>query len=90
MSETRAKSIPSGSIAFPPVTSLAFRTFEDCIAFTDEISESKAYLVSYTKHYAVVCPSDELLEAQSIAWVAILLYPVSTDACLGVCILCTC
>ena len=70
------------SFAFPPVTSLAFRTFEECTTFTDEVGGSQAFLVSFPKHYALACPSDELTDAQSIAWVAIFLYPV------GVVVLC--
>ena len=70
------------SFAFPPVTSLAFRTFEECTSFTDEVGGSQAFLVSFPKHYALACPSDELTDAQSIAWVAIFLYPV------GVVVLC--
>ena len=62
--------------AFPPVTALAFRMFEPCQQFEDETGATQAYLVSYRKHYAVACPSAELSNAQSIAWVAILLYPV--------------
>jgi len=62
--------------AFPPVTSLAFRLFEECTTFSDELGESQAFLISSRKHYAVACPSDELADAQSLAWVAILLYPV--------------
>ena len=62
--------------AFPPVTALAFRMFEPCTTFSDEVGEAQHFLVSYRKHYAVPCPSDELSDAQSIAWVAILLYPV--------------
>ncbi|MFL2885600.1 MAG: hypothetical protein ACJZ48_01490 [Candidatus Pelagibacterales bacterium] len=62
--------------AFPPVTALAFRMFEPCTTFSDEVGEAQKWLVSYRKHYAVACPSDELSDAQSIAWVAILLYPV--------------
>ena len=62
--------------AFPPVTALAFRLFEDCTTFTDELGESQAFLISDRKHYAVPCPSDELKGAQSTAWLAIFLYPV--------------
>ena len=68
--------------AFPQVTALAFRMFEPCTIFTDEMGETQRFLVSYRKHYAVMCPSSELTAAQSIAWVAILLYPV------GVIVLC--
>ena len=64
--------------AFPPVTSLAFRLFEDCTTFSDELGQSQAFLVSSHKHYALECPSDELSDAQSLAWVAILIYPVGT------------
>ena len=49
---------------------------------TDEICGSQAFLVSFPKHYALACPSDELTDAQSIAWMAIFLYPV------GVVVLC--
>ena len=62
--------------AFPPVTALAFRMFEPCTTFSDEVGQSQRWLVSSRKHYAVVCPSPELAQAQSVAWVAILLYPV--------------
>ena len=62
--------------AFPQVTALAFRLFEDCTTFTDELGESRAFLISDRKHYAVPCPSDELKGAQSTAWAAIFLYPV--------------
>ena len=62
--------------AFPPVTALTFRLFEDCTTFTDELGESQAFLISDRKHYAVPCPSDELKGAQSTAWLAIFLYPV--------------
>jgi hypothetical protein len=62
--------------AFPPVTSLAFRIIEDCTTFTDEVGDSQRFLVSYRKHYAVACPSDELSAARSLAWGAIMLYPV--------------
>ena len=62
--------------AFPPVTALAFRLFEDCTTFTDELGESQAFLISDRKHFAVPCPSDELKGAQSTAWLAIFLYPV--------------
>ena len=68
--------------AFPQVTALAFRMFEPCTTFTDEMGETQRFLVSYRKHYAVTCPSSELTAAQSIAWVAIILYPV------GVIVLC--
>ena len=68
--------------AFPQVTALAFRMFEPCTTFTDEMGETQRFLVSYRKHYAVTCPSSELTAAQSIAWVAIVLYPV------GVIVLC--
>ena len=68
--------------AFPPVTSLAFRTFEACTTFSDEMGEGQSYLVSSRKNFAVACPSDELKHAQSLAWVAIILYPV------GVVVLC--
>ena len=68
--------------AFPQVTSLAFRMFEPCTTFTDEMGETQRFLVSYRKHYAVACPSSELTAAQSIAWVAIILYTV------GVIVLC--
>jgi len=64
--------------AFPPVTSLAFRLFETCTTFSDELGESKAFLISSRKHYVLTCPSDELSDAQSLAWVAILIYPVGT------------
>ena len=69
-------------IAFPPVTSLAFRAFEECKTFTDEAAESQSYLISATKHYVLPCPSDELQRTQSIAWGAIVLYPI------GVIVLC--
>ena len=68
--------------AFPQVTALAFRMFEPCTIFTDEMGETQRFLVSYRKHYAVACPSSELTAAQSIAWVAIILYTV------GVIVLC--
>ena len=64
--------------AFPPVTSLAFRLFEQCTTFSDELGQSQAFLISSRKHYALACPSDELTDAQSLAWVAILIYPVGT------------
>ena len=63
-------------VAFPPVTSLAFRTFEPCESFSDEVGAAQNFLVSYRKHYAVACPSNELSAAQSLAWGAIMLYPV--------------
>ena len=63
-------------VAFPPVTALTFRLFEDCTTFTDELGESQAFLISDRKHYAVPCPSDELTGAQTTAWIAIFLYPV--------------
>ena len=66
--------------AFPPASALAFRMFEPCTTFSDEVGEAQHFLVSYRKHYAVPCPSDELSDAQSIAWVAILLYPVGVTA----------
>ena len=62
--------------AFPPVTSLAFRVFEECTTFTDEVGDTQRFLVSYRKHYAVACPSDELSAAQSLATGAIMFYPV--------------
>ena len=62
--------------AFPPVTSLAFRSFEECVIFSDEVLQSQSFLISQERHYALACPSEGLVEAQSIAWVAILLYPV--------------
>ena len=66
-----------------PVTALAFRAFEECETFTDEAANSSvAYLLSASKQYAVACPSEELEAAQSIAWAAIILYPV------GVIVLC--
>ena len=68
--------------AFPQVTALAFRMFEPCTTFTDEMGETQRFIVSYRKHYAITCPSSELTEAQSIAWLAIVLYPV------GVIVLC--
>ena len=64
--------------AFPPVTSLAFRLFETCTTFSDELGEIQAFLISSRKHYVLACPSDELSDAQSLAWVAILIYPVGT------------
>ena len=33
-------------------------------------------MVSYPRHYAIQCPSNELSDAQSLAWAAIFLYPV--------------
>ena len=68
--------------AFPQVTALAFRMFEPCTTFTDEMGETQRFIVSYRKHYAITCPSSELTAAQSIAWLAIFLYPV------GVIVLC--
>ena len=68
--------------AFPQVTALAFRMFEPCTTFTDEMGETQRFIVSYRKHYAITCPSSELTAAQSIAWLAIVLYPV------GVIVLC--
>ena len=68
--------------AFPPVTSLAFRTFEKPTTFIDEVGESPSFLVSYRKNYAVASPSDELDAAQRLAWAAIFVYPV------GVIVLC--
>lgn len=48
--------------AFPPVTSLAFRLFEQCTTFSDELGQSQAFLISSRKHYALACPSDELTD----------------------------
>ncbi len=62
--------------AFPPVTSLAFRAFEDCTDFSDEVGDGSSYMISYRKHYAVACPSDDLDGAQTLAWVAIVIFPV--------------
>ena len=42
-------------------------------------------MVSYPRHYAIQCPSNELSDAQSLAWAAIFLYPVGVvllSACL--------
>ena len=58
------------------MTSLAFRTFEQCTSFSDTVGEPQQFLVSYSKHYAVPCPSDELKETQALAWAAIFMYPV--------------
>ena len=62
--------------AFPPVTSLAFRAFEDCTHFSDEVGEGSSYMISYRKHYAVDCHSDELSDTWQLAWAAIFIYPV--------------
>ena len=57
-------------------TQLAFRTFEACTSFPDKLGPAQDFLVSHRKHFAVVCPSQELKDAQALASVAILLYPV--------------
>ena len=58
------------------MTSLAFRTFEECTTFSDVVGGSQEFLISFPKHYALACPSDELSAAQSLAWAAIFMYPV--------------
>ena len=70
--------------AFPPVTSLAFRAFEECETFTDEAEESQSFLISPTRHYVLPCPSDELQRTQSLAWGAIVLYPIGVIMLCGV------
>lgn len=58
-------------VAFPPITALAFRTYEECDTFEEDVSDaSSAFLISASKHYAVPCPSAELDQAQEIALVA--------------------
>ena len=70
--------------AYPPVTALAFRAFEECEEWrVDEHGSTQRYLLSYSKNYAIECPSDELTRVQGLAWCAIILYPV------GVLVLCT-
>ena len=65
-------------VAFPPVTALAFRAFESCERFDGGFDDDESYLVSYSKHYAMLCPSTELDDAQAVAWGAIFLYPIGT------------
>ena len=40
------------------------------------MGDAQRWLISPRKHYAVACPSNELSAAQSLAWGAIMLYPV--------------
>ena len=75
--------------AYPAVTALAFRAFEECAEWPDLYNTTQRYLVSTTKNYAIECPSDELDRAQGLAWAAIVSAHLRTqDLGVAVCVCC--
>ena len=60
-------------IAYPPITSLSFRAFEECEHFEDSNGDITSFMRA---DYSIECPSPELSKAKALAIAAIVLYPV--------------
>jgi hypothetical protein len=69
-------------LAYPAISALAFRAFEECEKWADERNQPVRYLVSASKNFAIDCDSEELSRAQELAIGAIIFYPI------GVLLLC--